>query len=341
MYARDLLHPHIFMWVSLTLGEQDVGMDNEDKKGGRSPRKTRTEMPREGADLPSAQTQSRRPVKDRWFYEPIMEAEPALSVHPQLQDNGENGAKDTGDFAKGDEVGDKEQIYDKEPIEESFCQNLGITDQLKCLFHVNKLLSASSDLTGENTDVCVRREFLVNNNKVLFRNFTGASVVMPDSLGPVESLPEYLERLEGNEEAAWDLQGIIFHDEDMGWCTSIVTGWGTDHGTNIVFYAPVYSKDLVADEEHASLTEVLGWLMQTPVYPRISDNRPSRALKKSGDVKNLTMRQVIPVLRQRPKYGTMLASRVTGLVNNVKVQSSRTIIRILKAQEILFKYAAG
>jgi hypothetical protein len=85
-----------------------------------------------------------------------MEAEPALSVLSQLQNTGENGAKDTGEFAKGDEVGDKEQICDKEPIEESFCQNLGITDQSECLFHENKLLSASSDFTGENTDVCVR-----------------------------------------------------------------------------------------------------------------------------------------------------------------------------------------
>ncbi len=38
---------------------------------------------------------------------------------------------------------------------------------------------------------------------------------MSDSLGPVESLPGYMERLEDNEESAWDLQGMIFSDGDL------------------------------------------------------------------------------------------------------------------------------
>jgi hypothetical protein len=94
----------------------------------------------------------------------------------------------------------------------------------------------------------------------------------------------------------------------------------------------------VADEEHASLTEILGLLKQTPLSSRITDYRPSRAIKKPGDIKNLMTRRVPAILRQRSKYGTMLTSRVTGLVANVKILPSKTIIRILKAQETLFKY---
>ncbi len=71
----------------------------------------------------------------------------------------------------------------------------------------------------------------------------------------VEALPEHLRHAKDNEEAAWDLQGLVFQDDELGWCTS--TDWGVDHGINIVFYSPVGSLDPVADEEHALLAEVL------------------------------------------------------------------------------------
>jgi hypothetical protein len=54
-----------------------------------------------------------------------------------------------------------------------------------------------------------------------------------------------MERLEDNEEAAWDLQGMIFSNGNLGWC--VITGWGSDHGTILIFYAPVDSQDPVAD----------------------------------------------------------------------------------------------
>jgi hypothetical protein len=130
---------------------------------------------------------------------------------------------------------------------------------------------------------------------------------------------------------------MIFPDGDLGWC--IITGWGSDHGTNLIFYAPVDSPDPAADEEHASLNEILGLLRQAPIVPRITDYKPSRAIQKPVDIKNLMARRAPPVHRKRPKYGTMLASRVTNLVdNNIKILSSKTMVRILKAQETLFKY---
>jgi hypothetical protein len=62
----------------------------------------------------------------------------------------------------------------------------------------------------------------------------------------VEALPEYLHHAKDSEESAWDLQGLIFHDDELGWCT--ITDWGVEHGTNIVFYAPVGSLNPGSDE---------------------------------------------------------------------------------------------
>jgi hypothetical protein len=319
----------------IVIGEKDEGVANEDKEKEIVHRETRARRPRKGADLPSGQAQGRRRVKDRWFYEPIVES--ALSVRQQLQDTGENGTRDSGDCEEGDEMVDKEQNETSHILEkQNFCPNLDVPDQSEGFSAEKKLLSASFDFIEENTDFCVREDFLVNNNKTLFQNSTSASPITSDSLGPVESLPEYMERLEDNEEAAWDLQGMIFSDGDLGWC--IITGWGSDHGTNLIFYAPVDSQDPVADEEHASLTEILGLLRQAPFVPRITDYKPSRAIVKPMGVKNLMTRRVPHVNRKRHKYGTMLASRTTALVANIKILSSKVIVRILKAQETLFKY---
>jgi hypothetical protein len=181
---------------------------------------------------------------------------------------------------------------------------------------------------------------LVHNSKQ--KDVTGNCFkfpVVPDSLGPVELIPGYLVTAKNDEETAWDLQGLIFNDEDLGWC--MVTGWGVDHGINIVFYTPCWSKDPIADEEHASLAEVLSWIQESPYLPRISDYRSSRTIKKlinTNDVKTLMMLSVPPVQHLRPVLGTMLALRNVGLVPNVKILSSKTIIRILKTQETLFKY---
>jgi hypothetical protein len=154
----------------------------------------------------------------------------------------------------------------------------------------------------------------------------------------VEALPEYLCHAKDNEEAAWDLQGLVFQDDDLGWCT--ITDWGVDHGTNIVFYAPVGSLDIGADEEHASLAEVLTWIQTSPVHPRISDYKSSRAIKRSGksaDVKELMM-CCLHMRKKRPRYGTMLVRSTDGVPFEIKALSTKTIIRILKAQETMFKY---
>jgi hypothetical protein len=209
------------------------------------------------------------------------------------------------------------------------CKNLDTTDQSKCSMaperitlgfgnHVSKQTSPENKIKTNDTGNCFKFP------------------AVPDSLGPVESIPCYLAEAKNDEETAWDLQGLIFTDEDLGWC--MVTGWGVDHGVNIVFYTPCDSKDPDADEEHASLAEVLSWIQESPDPPRISDYRSSRTIKKSNDVKSLMMRHIFPIRRSRPVIGTMLAPRSTMPVPNVKILPSKTIIRILKTQETFFKY---
>ena len=167
---------------------------------------------------------------------------------------------------------------------------------------------------------------------------SSAPIFVPGLNMAVEELPDYLKDVKDNEESAWDLQGLIFHDDELCWCT--ITDWGVDHGTNIVFYSPVDSENPEADEEHASLSEVLTWIQQSPVQARISDYKSSREIKKSNtkdDVKIMMMRN-LHLRRQRPRYGTMLALTVNANVPEIKILSTKTIIRILKAQETMFKY---
>ena len=316
-------------------------IDDEDNGSGEDvPPKTRPRRPGRGPQ-PSALPPPRRPVKDRWFYEPVITSGTALiaqSQHP----------KGFGERDKGGIVCDmdnKDKSFSKYVGFTKFDENeenLDTTDQSKRFFGTEKLLD--DVFVGENLfENCVRddspRDDLPVNNskneqsqKAIFH----ASSSHPDSLGLVEPLPKYLEDAVDNENAAWDLQGLVFHDNDLGWCTS--TGWGVDYGTNIVFYTPVGSIDPIADEDHASLVEVLSWIRESPIDPKITDYRSSRALKKSKDVKTLMMRVVPPVRRLRPMLGTMLAPRDTVLVPNAKILASKTLIRILKAQESLFKY---
>jgi hypothetical protein len=82
-----------------------------------------------------------------------------------------------------------------------------------------------------------------------------------------------------------------------------------------MFYAPVESDDPVADEEHASLAEILTWIKRSPVCSKISDYKSSRTLKKSTNVDYMKtlMMQKIPCKRQRPVNGTTHVRSVTEM----------------------------
>ncbi len=171
----------------------------------------------------------------------------------------------------------------------------------------------------------------------------GSSQVRAPNLGyagPVESLPGYLEHATDTDEAAWDIQGIVFEDKEVGWCE--VTGWAVDDGVRMIFYSPLAmaGPDFVGQHEHhVSLAEILSIMRGVTISTRISDYKPSRGLQLPGDwgKQNQIMR-LLSAKQKFPGYGTMQAQRVNELEGNVKFFSSKVIIRILKAQESMFKY---
>jgi hypothetical protein len=306
--------------------EETISDSGEDAPAKERPRR----VPKEAQ--PQATTTGRTRVKDRWFLQPVLGPETALKVtfQPRKEER-----KDVSDV----EVGGKEQTHERFAFLETLQnnhQNLGIPDQSKSLLFGEKLLDDSFQFRSG----CQSEKSPVNKN-IVFDGVTSIcedSVVIPDTIGPVEPVPKYLESAEDNEEAAWDLQGLVFHDDELGWCT--ITGWGTDHGVNLVFYTPVGSSNPKDDEEHASLSEVLSWIKRSPMSHKISDYKSSRILKRSnkgGEVKSLLMRNLL-IKRERPVYGTMQVPKTTVLVPGVKVLSSKIIIRILKAQESMFKF---
>jgi hypothetical protein len=72
---------------------------------------------------------------------------------------------------------------------------------------------------------------------------------------------------------------------------------------------------------------------------KLSDYRPSRLLQHSTT--RSTPGKIIHLLsvkRKFPMNGTMVVRRVTDLCGEVKTLSAKTITRILKAQESLFKF---
>jgi hypothetical protein len=158
--------------------------------------------------------------------------------------------------------------------------------------------------------------------------------------GPVECLPGYLEHAADTDESAWDIQGMIFEDKEVGWCE--VTGWAVDHGVRMIYYSPVAEagSDFVGKHEHhVSLAEILSIMRGVSIPTRISDYKPSRGLQlpDAWGKQNQIMR-LLSSKRKFPGYGTMQTQRVDGIGGNVKTLSSKILIRILKAQESMFKY---
>jgi hypothetical protein len=107
----------------------------------------------------------------------------------------------------------------------------------------NRSLPSTNNREVENGKTVVF-DCLLNENKVV-------AVENPElNFGPVEILPDYLKDASNNEETAWSIQGMIFRDDDFGWCE--VTGWDVDYGVIVMYYMPVGQKDLL-HEHHTSL----------------------------------------------------------------------------------------
>ena len=150
------------------------------------------------------------------FREPHNIGSPLIStMKPDIDCFVSPTAKDASEYATNEgikgvsdvEVGGKEQNHDRfdilEILEDNH-QNLDIPDQSKSCLVGDKLLDESFRFRNE----IKVGESPVNKNIVIngVTSICGVSVVIPDTIGPVEPVPKYLESAEDNEEAAWDLQ---------------------------------------------------------------------------------------------------------------------------------------
>ncbi len=147
---------------------------------------------------------------------------------------------------------------------------------------------------------------------------------------------QVLESAEDEEATACSVQGMVFHEEELGWC--IVTNWGFDYGTNIINYTSVTSVNPVTGEQHTSLSKFLSLIKHVPVVLRISNYRTTRQLPGFSSKKDGVIRILKSALMGRPVYSTMHARKNTVLVPNIKFLNTQVLRKILKAQEALLKY---
>ncbi len=161
----------------------------------------------------------------------------------------------------------------------------------------------------------------------------------PDVLGLFQQLtPEDLRNIEDNENGACALHSTPFLDEELGWC--MVSGWGVECGLPIVYYSPVSSTNTVtppdhtSEEHHASVREVLSWINK----PTYKSSRTLRRAKRENIKKTLLARVKLFCQHVVPLYGMMSKREVPRGIHTTRSLAIRTIRRLLKMQESLFKY---
>jgi hypothetical protein len=143
-----------------------------------------------------------------------------------------------------------------------------------------------------------------------------------------------------NEYGASLIQGLLFHDLELSWCR--ITGWGYECGIPIVFYSGLNAEghDL-EEEQYVSLTELKQWINMSYVPAVTPEFEPSRMIKRSEDLrKSLCYRQRAFLLTTISQSGVCNGPPVGESLGSYdgKPLTQKTIRRILKAQETIFKY---
>ena len=279
----------------------------------------------------------RIPVNQRWSYEPIAQQAALLAPSAHAGEEGVEG----GDEQSGRQaVKGEEKLLDNNlfcPQETDGNKNFEISsDQLEDQ-EITK-----SDRKKEKDDIRASRKNktfdLLTGNKC-FEDKTGIDPLGPLRVfepGTTELIPyEIVEEAADDEATACGLQGMIFHDSELGMCT--VTNWGVDYGTNILYYAPVDSTDRAGDEHHIELTEILAQIQAAPVPRRVSGYRASRRLGDFSCKKNRLINALFGT-RSIQNFGTVYVRPTAKVASSIKALSTRVLRRILKAQETLFKY---
>jgi hypothetical protein len=224
------------------------------------------------------ETQKRKPVNQRWYYEPVSQL-----------------AMDTS-----------------------------ITDKVDSKVILDTAISTAND----------KYEWAVAMESLF--------IALPEGLGEVVPWNEKIfQEITDDEIGARQLQGLLFYDEGLHWCR--VNGWGVDHGIPLIYYSSFSSDDPVDDEHHMSVKEMVAQLSESDIVPVYPKYEPSRILQRPKQEPRLLVcyRQVDYTLNQDiPTVGTSTLRQFGAKLGSYdrKIMSDRTIRRILRAQETMFKY---
>jgi hypothetical protein len=164
------------------------------------------------------------------------------------------------------------------------------------------------------------------------------STVEPDQLGTLQEIAQQdIDEMKNDERGACYLHGTVFLDDELGWCR--ISGWGVDCGLPIVYYSPVGDSNSREDEHHASLTSVLSWIKGSPEPPQSTKYKSSRTLRRSTRINQKGM--IMRILACAPVHlncGSIRKLGGTRPTHETHLLVARTIRRIFKMQESLFKY---
>ena len=262
-----------------------------------------------------AERSKRMPVDQRWYYETVQT--PVLANH--VEQGTTTGITETDDCSLDDET-------------ESMVENiLRATDKYEAAI-------AQQPGAAYNNKIYPIGGKCFNELVTLDKDVSE----LPEILGPMVLITnEELLSLPMDEDGARQLQGILFYDKDLSWCR--ITGWGVENSIPIVFYSPLLAENIVHGEEYVSLEEMATRLKQSEIYPVLPKFKSSRVLKRSEVSRlNLCYKQLSykAVHPEPPSVGfctPVVSGDQVGSHNGLTL-TDRTIKRILRAQETIFKY---
>jgi hypothetical protein len=164
------------------------------------------------------------------------------------------------------------------------------------------------------------------------------SIGEPDHLGTLQEIAHQdIDNIKNDESGACYLHGTVFLDDELGWCR--ISGWGVDCGLPIVYYSPVGDDNSLEDEHHASLASILSWIKDSPEPPQSTKYKSSQTLRRSTRIgrKGMIMR-VLACAPVQLMSGSMTKLSGMRLIHKTRLLAAKTIRRIFKMQESLFKY---
>jgi hypothetical protein len=269
----------------------------------------RTRLSREKEKRPKKQNEipKRKPVNQRWYYEPV----PQLAVDTCITDETDSMAIELP-LPVPDKSGPTGKVSD----------DIGLGGDLEYEALLENAILKAND----------KYEFAVAMEEICVTRPEGVGNVVPVEKATFQEIAD-------DEIGASKLQGLLFYDDDLQWCR--VNGWGVEHGITLVYYSSVSSENPVDDEHHMSLAELLALLNETtilPVYPRYE---PSRTLCRPNQKLLQCYRQLgYEAKYDLPSIGVSTVRQYGAKMGSYDghIMSDRTIRRILRAQETIFKY---